>query len=346
MVIPKKWLITGGCGFIGTNLIKKLILKDGLSIRIVDNLSVGSIEDLEKVCKFIELDSTSLNLKSTTSSPLSCSKLSSEPNCPVELIRGDILDGKLALKAAEGMEVIVHLAASTGVSTSVENPMVDCMTNVIGTLIYLEAARLNGIGKFITASSAAAVGEGDPPFHEEMAPHPVSPYGAGKLAGEAYCSAYFSAFGINTIALRFSNVYGPGSDHKNSVVAKFIKQAIDGQQLEVYGDGNQTRDFIYIEDLIQAIYLAATLDKIGGEIFQIATNTETTVNNLVDMLVPILAEAGFHDVKVHNKPSRAGDVMRNFSDISKAEKMMGWMANMELSDGLKRTMKWFTGSKV
>ena len=151
--------------------------------------------------------------------------------------------------------------------------------NVIGTFNMLEAARQNNVKKFIFASSGATIGEVEPPIHEEKVPRPVSPYGASKLAGEAYCSAYYLSFGIKTVSLRFANVYGPLSKHKNSVVAKFLKQAFSGETLEIYGDGSQTRDFIYIDDLIQAIILSVKSD-VGGEVFQIATFKETTVDEI------------------------------------------------------------------
>ena len=156
----------------------------------------------------------------------------------------------------------------------------------------LEAARKNSVKRFVFASSGAPVGECNPPIHEELPCHPVSPYGASKLAGEGYCSAYYRTFGVETVALRFGNVYGPGSGHKNSVIAKFIKQAMNGEPLEIYGDGKQTRDFIYIDDLIEAIRLSATVERIGGNVFQIATNTETTVREMTNKLLPVLSEFG------------------------------------------------------
>ena len=131
--------------------------------------------------------------------------------------------------------------------------------------------------RFVFASSGAPVGEVKLPIHEELAPHPVSPYGASKLAGEGYCSAYYRTYGLETVALRFGNVYGPGSTHKGSVVAKFIRQALAGETLEIYGDGTQTRDFIYVDDLIKAIWQASRVPNIGGEESQIATNRETTL---------------------------------------------------------------------
>ncbi len=324
------FLITGGCGFVGTSLIKQLVLRGGHFIRIVDNLSVGTREDLGLVCQFEESSLSHLNrLASRTKSS------------SVELMVGDILSDQLALKAARNMEVIVHLAANTGVGPSLEDPAMDCVTNIIGTLNYLEAARHNRVRRFIFASSAAPIGECEPPIHEELAPHPISPYGASKLAGEGYCSAYSRSFGVETVALRFGNVYGPGSGHKNSVVAKFIRQARQGQTLEIYGDGRQTRDFIYIDDLIRAIRLAITTDGIGGEVFQIATNEETSVGELVDKLFPLLANSGVSEVEVRHAAPRVGDMRRNFSDTAKAKRLLGWQAGVSLAEGLRCTVNSF-----
>jgi UDP-glucose 4-epimerase len=324
------WLITGGCGFLGTAFVRSLVEEGGHAVRVVDDLSVGEREDLGAVCRYVE-----------PSSDLSTFPASGEP---VELIVGDILDERLALRAAEGADVIVHLAANTGVAPSVEDPRRDCMSNVLGTFNYLEAARHNSVGRFVFASSGAAVGEVEPPIHEELAPHPVSPYGASKLAGEGYCSSYFRTFGIQTVALRFGNVYGPLSGHKNSAIAKFIKRAMGGEVLEIYGEGTQTRDFIYIEDLIRAVRLSATVEGVGGEVFQIATNAETSVQELVDKLLPALAAAGIVDVEVRQAAPRLGDVMRNYSDTSKAARMLGWRTEVDLDEGLRRTVEWFTGS--
>jgi UDP-glucose 4-epimerase len=323
------WLITGGCGFLGTAFVKSLVKEGGHAIRVVDDLSVGEREDLGAVCRYVE-----------PSEDLDAFPV---PGEPVELVVGDILDERLALRAAEGADVIVHLAANTGVAPSVEDPRRDCMSNVLGTFNYLEAARHSGVQRFVFASSGAAVGEVEPPLHEELAPHPVSPYGASKLAGEGYCSAYFRTFGIETVALRFGNVYGPLSGHKNSAVAKFIKLAMRGEVLEIYGDGTQTRDFIYIDDLIRAVRLSATVDGVGGEVFQIATNAETSVRELVDKLLPALAAAGIEDVEVQEAAPRLGDVMRNYSDTSKAARMLGWRTEVDLDEGLRRTVEWFTG---
>lgn len=325
------WLITGGCGFLGTALIQALAQEEDHAVRIVDNLCVGSREDLSAACEFTETAASKLAPLPSNSGPST-----------VELVAGDILDEELAMRAVEGADVIVHFAANTGVAPSVADPRTDCMSNVIGTFNYLEAARRHGTKRFVFASSGAAVGEVDPPIHEEVPPHPVSPYGTSKLAGEGYCSAYFRTFGVETVALRFGNVYGPGSTHKSSAVAKFTKRAMGGEALEIYGDGTQTRDFIYIEDLIRAVRLAATVDGVGGETFQIATNAETSVQELIDLLLPVLAAAGIKDVEVRETEPRQGDVQRNYSDTSKAARMLGWRAEVKLEEGLQRTVDWFT----
>lgn len=235
----------------------------------------------------------------------------------------------------------MHFAANTGVGPSVEDPRSDMQANVIGTFNYLEASRLNNCPRFVFASSGAPAGEVEPPIHEELPPHPVSPYGASKLAGEGYCSAYNKTFGVDTVCLRFGNVYGPGSVHKASVVAKFIKAALSGNALDVFGDGSQTRDFIYIDDLIQAVFLAATKDGVGGETFQIATNKETTVGEMAQLLRSKLKIFGIDEVKLVNSEKRLGDVQRNFSDISKAKKYLGWQPNETLETGLEKTIKYF-----
>lgn len=324
------WLVTGGCGFLGTALIRQLVEEGGHAVRVVDNLSVGTREDLGAAGQFTE---------SPTEKPGPMP--ASDDAAGVELVVGDIMDEELALSAAGGADVIVHLAANTGVAPSVENPRADCLTNVVGTFNYLEAARAHGVERFVFASSGQAVGEVEPPIHEEIPPHPVSPYATSKLAGEGYCSSYFRTFGVETVALRFGNVYGPGSTHKNSAVARFTKRAMGGEALEIYGDGSQTRDFIYIDDLVRAIRQAAAVEGVGGETFQIATSAETSVQELIDELLPVLATAGIKDVEVRHTAPRQGDVRRNYADTSKAARLLGWKADVSLPEGLKRTVAWF-----
>jgi UDP-glucose 4-epimerase len=318
------WLITGGCGFIGTSLIKSLVNESNHNIRVLDNLTTGTRDDLLEVCSYSEVNAENVDKFNK-----------------IELIVGDILDDELAVKVAKNADVIVHLAANTGVGPSVENPRVDCMANVIGTFNYLEASRINNVSRFIFASSGAPAGEVEPPIHEELPPHPVSPYGASKLAGEGYCSAYFKTFGIQTVMLRFGNVYGPGSLHKSSIVAKFIREAINKETLEIYGDGMQTRDFIYIDDLINALRLAVTTGNIGGEAFQIASNQETSVGEITKKMIEILGQNGINDINVINGETRLGDVKRNYSDTSKAKDKLGWQPKMKQEEGLRKTVEYF-----
>ena len=322
------WLITGGCGFIGLRLVSHLIQQPSSHIRILDNLSVGARSDLAKICDFVENTSPDASAISP-------------PGPVVQLVVGDILDEQVVAQSLQGVDTVVHLAANTGVGPSVEDPRSDCLTNVIGTFNLLEAARSAQVKRLVFASSGAPVGEVNPPIHEELAPHPVSPYGASKLAGEGYCSAYYRTFGLEAVVLRFGNVYGPGSTHKGSVVAKFIRQALAGETLEIYGDGTQTRDFIYVDDLIKAIWQASRVPNIGGEVFQIATNRETTLEELTNQLLKELKLVGVHKISVSNAPSRLGDVQRNFSDTTKARTFLGWQAKTSLKDGVRKTIRFY-----
>jgi UDP-glucose 4-epimerase len=317
-------LITGGCGFIGTSLIDQLQIQAPhiKNIRILDNLSEGSIKDLSEVTEF------------SIVAPENCSN-----SHGVVLIEGDICDQKIVNLCAENVDCIIHLAANTGVAPSVENPRMDMESNVIGTFNMLEAARKNKVKKFIFASSGAPAGMVTPPIHEELPPHPVSPYGASKLAGEGYCSAYYYTFGINTVCLRFGNVYGPRSKNKSSVVAKFIRQSLVGEKCHIYGDGTQTRDFIYIDDLVTAIVLSISHD-VGGETFQIASGIEKTVDEVAHIIKGVLGQHGKDMIITYESP-RIGDVKRNYSDTSKAKKVLGWHPLTNLQSGIDNTVKYF-----
>ncbi len=317
------WLITGGCGFIGTNLVRYLLEEGGHYIRVVDNLQSGSIEKLERVCHFSE--PTEFFVK---------------PH-EVHLFVHDIKGSEFALHVCQDIDVIVHLAANTGVPVSVEFPREDCMTNVIGTFNYLEGARHAGVKRFIFASSSAVPGDHEPPYHEEMFTKPVSPYGASKACGEKYCYVYNATYGVETVSLRFSNVYGPLSENKGAqIISKFIQAAVKGETLEIYGDGGQTRDFCYIDDLLDAIRFSATLP-VGGNVFQIATNVETSVQKITDTIADGLSAYGIDNIRIKYGNERPGDVKRNFSDTSKAKRLLGWKNEISIEEGIRRTIKWF-----
>jgi len=316
-----KILITGGCGFIGRNLIQKL-LQRGDRVRVLDNLSVGTKEKLESV------------------SALELGDSWPKDSHHVSLVVGDIRDKGVCVHATEGADAVVHLAAQCGVIPSIENPLFDCETNVLGMVNVLQSSVENKVSQFVMASSSAPLGETTPPIHEEMVPKPLSPYGASKLAGEGYCSAYFHSFGLNTAVLRFSNVYGPGSGHKGSVVALFFKRAMEGLPIIIYGSGNQTRDFIFIEDLCDAI-TGALDSNVGGEVFQIATFKENTVNKIAELVKKLVERDTERKVEILFEKERKGEVIRSYSDISKAGKLINYHPKYALETGMEKTWEWF-----
>lgn len=306
----KYWLIAGGAGFIGSNFIRAIHRRE-IKIRVLDDLSSGRARDLE--------------------------------NLPVELVVGDMRDRQLVDQVMAGVEIVVCLAAHTGVIQSVENPAADMSVNVAGTLNLLEAAVRHRVDRFIFASTGGAiVGEAEPPVHEEMPPRPLSPYGASKLAGEGYCSAFWGSYGLKTVPLRFSNIYGPFSYHKGSVIAKFCRQIQARQELTVYGDGEQTRDFLFVEDLCQAILRATQVELPFGRPIQLGTGRETTINALVQLLRQVVGEE--HFPRVVYAPARSGEVQRNFVNISKARKYLDFAPTTDLLTGLRKTWEWFQES--
>jgi len=335
-----RWLITGGLGFIGTNLIARLVKNSPVCrIRVLDNLSAGSLNPLRSLCSE---GSRMLTITPAAQLPPADSNRPiphGDPE-PVQVVVGDIRDRDTCFRCCRDIDTIVHLAANTGVEVSVRNPRIDLETNVIGTFNLLEAASDIGVHRFVFASSGACLGNVPPPITEEKAPHPISPYGAGKLAGEGYCSAFTHAFGLKTMMLRFSNVYGPFSDHKQSVVSRFIQDARKSGCCTVFGDGNQTRDFIFVDDLVDALLKVSQYDG-GGEIFQIATGHEHSIKAVAEMIRSRVRERCGIDMEIHFAGARDGDVRRNYSDTAKAMRLLNWRAQTPLTEGIDRTIHWF-----
>lgn len=301
-------LVTGGLGFIGANLAAALADRPDVDLRILDNGSAGRARG-----------------------PLLDKR--------IEIRHGDILDGSAVAAAAAGADAIVHLAAATGVVESVRAPREHLRVNVDGTVILLEAARAAGVRRFVFASSNAAVGAQPPPLDEAMAARPVSPYGAGKLAGEALCTAWARAFGLETVSLRFSNVYGPHAEHKASVVAAFLGRARRGGPLQVHGDGSQTRDFLYVEDLCEAIRLALERGR-PGTVLHIGSGQETPIAALAKRVSRLVeADLGI-EVPIGVAPARPGDVPRNCASIARARAELGYAPRVGLDEGLERTWAW------
>ena len=316
-----KILITGGAGFIGSNLVSYLVRERALKrLVIFDNLSTCSIAYIEEITGVVFGDG---------SGPRSARVRGGESGAEVELVTGDILDRPLLESACRGVDTIVHLAAHTEVVRSVEHPEESLKINVNGTMNVLECARACGIGKVVFSSSNAAVGEVAPPIHEQVVAQPISPYGAGKACGEALLSAYAGCYGMTTTSLRFANAYGPYSAHKTSVVAKMLREIVRGDDLIVYGDGDQSRDFVHAADIARAVWLALQRDK-GYEVFQVASGKGTAINDLVKIICRVTGASP----NIAHGPARAGEILRNYSSIGKIHDQLGFEPRVGLEDGI------------
>ena len=320
-----KLVVTGGCGFIGRNLIVSARSRR-FALRVVDDLSAGTSDDLEALGPVHRL------------AP-GAAKYEWKPE--IQILRADVRDGAALERACQGADGVVHLAANTGIADSLEDPLGHCSSNVVGALTVLEACRRQGVGRCVLASSGAAVGDAEPPMHERLLPNPISPYGASKLAAEAFCRAYRGAFGLGAVALRFSNVYGPHSGHKSSVVARFIGTILEDRPLTIYGDGRQTRDFIYVQDLTEAIWAALGAPQTPAAVYQIGSGVETSVNTLFGLLGDLAENRLGRRPRVEHRERRAGEVERNFADISRAHADLGFVPATPLGRGLEATFDWF-----
>lgn len=300
----KKVLITGGAGFIGRHLSDHL-LDNGFEVSVIDNESLG--------------DRKHLNLDK------------------VRFIEGDLRSTDDVRKAVDGQDVVVHLAADTRVMDSIENPAFNFENNVIGTFNLLQASRELGVQRIVAASTGGAiVGDVPPPVHEQIAAQPTSPYGASKLMMEGYLSAYNAAYGLSTCAVRFSNIYGPRSFHKGSVVAHFFKQLLAGEDLIVYGDGSQQRDYLFVGDLTSGIQAAIEKTDATGA-YQLGTGKPTTINELIEVMRTVTGK----DIQPVYKEFRAGEVRNTWCQIDKAREGFGFNPTTSLEDGIGQTWEWF-----
>jgi len=299
-------LVTGGAGFVGTNLIPVLLRRGTHRIVVLDNESNGNLGDLAGL--------------------------------PVECIRGELLDQEVVERAMREIDTVVHLAADTRVMDSIANPRHNFESNVVGTFQLLEASRKAGVKRFVAASTGGAIlGEAASPINEDMVARPLSPYGASKLAAEGYMSAFGGAYGMVSTALRFSNVFGPKSYLKGSVVAHFFKALLAGKPLVVYGDGSQIRDYVYVGDLVRGITQALESDATGA--IQLGSGRPTTLNQLIDAMKQVVGPSVPFEVRY--EPRRAGEVHTTWCDISRARRMLGYEPSTPLADGLAQTWKWF-----
>ncbi|NLF30610.1 MAG: SDR family oxidoreductase [Planctomycetes bacterium] len=306
------YLVTGGAGFIGCNLVRFLLDK-GHDVVVVDNYATGKPENLASV------------------------------RDRITMIEGDIRDRATMDRAVRGVDAIFHEAALGSVPRSVEDPRTSHDVNVNGTLTVLEAARAAGVRRLIFAASSSAYGDQpDSPKHEGMVPRPISPYAASKLACEAYLLAYAKSYGMETLGLRYFNVFGPHQDPTGAyaaVIPAFVSRLLRGQAPVVYGDGEQTRDFCYIENVLHANWLAANApaEACQGQVVNIACNASTSLNQILHQLQKLLKT----DVKPIYRQMRLGDVKDSLADVTLARQTIGYEPQVYFEEGLNRAIDWY-----
>ncbi|MDN5301099.1 MAG: UDP-N-acetylglucosamine/UDP-N-acetylgalactosamine 4-epimerase [Thermoanaerobacteraceae bacterium] len=310
------YLITGGAGFIGSNIAEEL-LRRGEKVRIIDNFSTGKRENIER---FIN---------------------------DIELIEGDLRNIEDAKKAVNGIEYILHQAALPSVPRSVVDPISSNASNIDGTLNLLVAARDAGVKRVVIAASSSAYGDTEIlPKVENMMPNPLSPYAVTKYVEELYGRVFSKVYGLETVSLRYFNVFGPRQDPNSqyaAVIPKFITKMLKGESPIIYGDGEQSRDFTYIDNVVEANILAATSEKVGhGEIINIACGKRISLNQLVQKINKILGT----DIRpIYDKP-RVGDVKHSLASIKKAEELLGYSVKVNFEDGLKKVIEWYKRSEI
>ncbi len=309
--MAKKYLVTGGAGFIGSNIVKALLTK-GDFVRVVDNLSTGRKENIEE---FLQ-----------------------SPN--FEFVEGDLTDLAIAQKAAIGIDVVLHQAAVPSVPRSIEDPLRSHNSNITATLNMLIASRDQKVKKFVYASSSSIYGDNPKlPKNEDFPIMPISPYALTKYAGERYAQIFYSIYGLPTICLRYFNVFGPKQNPNSqyaAVIPKFIIDILGKKKPIIYGNGEQSRDFTFVDNVVQANILAAESDKGFGEVFNVACNQETSLNQLVALLEEIIGDR----IGVEYKAARQGDVPHSRADISKAQAVLGYEPKIGIKEGLEKTVEW------
>jgi len=304
------YVVTGGAGFIGSNIVSRLV-DDGQDVRVVDDLSTGRGRNLNGLRDAVTVHD------------------------------GSVCDDDLLLRAFEGADYVLHQAALASVQRSVEDPSETNRVNVEGTLQVLEAARECGVRRVVYASSSSVYGDApELPKHEGMKPEPKSPYAVSKLAGEYYCRVYTDVFGLDTVSLRYFNVFGPRQDPASqyaAVIPIFVRLMLAGEAPHVYGDGEQSRDFTYVDNVVQANLLAATAQGAGGAVCNVGCGERYTLNDLLELLQELIGRPA----DAEYGPERAGDVKHSLADIARAREVLGYEPGVAFREGLRRTVQWY-----
>jgi len=304
------FLVTGGAGFIGSHLVHRLV-EQNHKVRVLDNLATGKRHNLDAVAG------------------------------KVEFVEGDMRDAAICARACAGVEVVFHEAALPSVPKSIDEPVPSHTTNMDGTFNMLMAARDAKVRRFVYAASSSAYGDTPTlPKVESMTPTPLSPYAIQKLAGEHYCTVFAKCFGLQTISIRYFNVFGPRQDPASQYAAAipaFVTKILNGESPIIYGDGEQTRDFTYIENVIHANLLAANAPRTNGEVCNIACGEHVTVNQVIEQINKLLGT----NVKPTYVEPRAGDIKHSWADIELAGKLLGFKPVVGFNDGLRRAIDWY-----
>jgi nucleoside-diphosphate-sugar epimerase len=307
--MPNHYLVTGGAGFIGSHITEKCLL-NGHNVRVLDNLSTGRKQNLDAL------------------------------KGDIEFIEGDIRNMDDLRKAMSGIDMVFHQAALPSVPRSIEEPRACHESNITGTLNVLLAARRAGVKRVIYAGSSSAYGDTRIlPKKEDMTPSPLSPYALAKLTGEYYCQVFSSVYQLETITLRYFNVFGPRQNPESqyaAVIPKFIQAVQENKSPVVYGDGEQTRDVTYVGNVAAANILAAQAEKTSGEVVNVATHTQISLNQLLTTIEELRGRT----VQPRYEPPRPGDVRHSFADISRARQFLGYEPAIGFEEGLRLTMEW------
>ncbi len=306
----QNYLVTGGTGFIGSNIVEALI-NQGESVRVLDNCATGKLSNLEGIIN------------------------------QIEFIQGDIRDLSVVREAVKDMDYVLHQAALPSVARSVDDPIATNEVNVTGTLNVLVAAKDEKVKRVVYASSSSVYGNSPVlPKREDMPANPISPYAISKYTGEQYCKVFYSLYDLETVVLRYFNVFGPRQSPNSQYAAAipiFIKAFLEGKPPTIFGDGTQSRDFTFIENVVRANLLACHVEEAAGEMFNIACGKRTTINDLARTIKNLLDSS----LEPIYGPARKGDVRHSLASIQKARDILGYEPEVDLQEGLRKTIEWF-----